>query len=127
MAHKLSDSSLVPKLPRQSLSAVHLFFACRPEPCCKLARQIQSSNLSELADRRAGSVMSLAPDALRDSATGRHRSPVSLDTALRRTLGTPYRQMRELRDAVLWAVVGAVFVVSCVLSLTRYIRVSPAT
>ena len=71
--------------------------------------------------------MSLAPDALRDSAVGRHRSPVSLDKALRRTLGVPYRQMHELRDAVLWAVVGAVFVVSCVLSLSRYVRVSPAT
>jgi uncharacterized membrane protein len=71
--------------------------------------------------------MSLAPDALHDSVAGRHRSPVSLDIALKRTLAAPYRQFRELHDTVLWAVVGAVFVVSCVLSLTRYVRVSPAT
>ena len=71
--------------------------------------------------------MSLAPDALRDSAAGRHRSPVSLEKALKRTLGTPYRQLYELRDPALGLAVGAVLVVSCVLSLSRYVRVSPAT
>jgi len=35
--------------------------------------------------------------------------------------------MSELHDAALWIVVGAVFVVSCVVSLSRYVRVSPAT
>jgi uncharacterized membrane protein len=75
--------------------------------------------------------MSLAPDALRESATGRHRRPVSLDVALKQSvkqsLRTPYREARELRDPVLWAITGAVLLASCVLSLSRYIRVSPAT
>ena len=71
--------------------------------------------------------MSLAPGALRDSAVGRHRSPVSLDAALKRRLRGPHREMSELHDAALWIVVAAVLVVSCVLSLSRYVRVSPAT
>ncbi|HEY0869373.1 MAG TPA: DUF2079 domain-containing protein, partial [Acidothermaceae bacterium] len=75
--------------------------------------------------------MSLAPDALRESATGRHRRPISLDVALKQSvkqsLRTPVREVRELRDPVLWSVVGVVLLVSCVLSLSRYIRVSPAT
>jgi hypothetical protein len=71
--------------------------------------------------------MSLAPDALRESNVGRHRRPVSLDVALKQSLRTPYREARELRDPVLWAITGGVLLVSCVLSLSRYIRVSPAT
>jgi uncharacterized membrane protein len=71
------------------------------------------------------------PDALRESATGRHRRPVSPDVALKQSvkqsLRTPYREARELRDPVLWAITGGVLLVSCVLSLSRYIRVSPAT
>jgi uncharacterized membrane protein len=71
--------------------------------------------------------MSLAPDALRELAAGRHRRPLSLDVALKQTLRTPYREARELRDPLLWAIAGAVLLVSCVLSLSRYVRVSPAT
>jgi uncharacterized membrane protein len=71
--------------------------------------------------------MSLAPDALRESTAGRHRRPISLDVVLKQSLVTPYRDVRELRDPILWTVMCGVLVVSCVLSLSRYIRASPAT
>src|SRR5665213_1459724 len=71
--------------------------------------------------------MSLAPDTLREPATGRHRRPISHDVVPKQSLRTPHREIGELRDPVLWSVVVAVLVVSCVLSISRYVRVSPAT
>jgi uncharacterized membrane protein len=72
--------------------------------------------------------MSLAPGALNEVLAGRHRRPESPDAARGpRSTSSPRSGRREPRDPVLPAVVGAVFLVSSVLSLSRYLRVSPAS
>jgi uncharacterized membrane protein len=72
--------------------------------------------------------MSLAPDALNEVAAGRHRRPEAPVVARsRRWKKRTGKSRREPRDPVLMAVIGAVFLVSCVLSLSRYLRVAPAS
>src|SRR5450631_907107 len=86
-----------------------------------------SESFTSCRDRRGGG-MSLAADALNEVAAGRHRrsDPPQADRG-RKPTDQPRNGRRVSRDPVLLGVVGAVFVLSSVLSLSRYVRVSPAT